>query len=419
MPLGPNNLKKLMSLKRNNILKLKSLLAFACVVTLFTGCDRGEFQSEAAEASLLESSEPAKRADSLFIEENPNSTQKAIETSRRNAITKAIKEVSPAVVNITVTEVVQGKKLVPYYDGFFRRFGVVPYEYNISSIGSGFIISEDGLVVTNAHVANENAKKIIVTLSDGSQYEAKLIGADKLSDIALLKIKADRTFPYAEFGNSDNVIVGEWAIAIGNPFGLFNAARPSVTVGVVSAIHRDFRPNPKEPRVYLDMIQTDAAINAGNSGGPLVNSAGKVIGINTFIYTGGTGRGFVGLGFAIPSNRAKKIIRELAEDGEFEKRFDLGLNMRPTNYRLVINNRIAILPGLFVTSVNRDGPAFESGIVPGDIILKIGDTSVQSLMHARALLREYEVGDSLRIEFTREGTRYETKVFLRGRVESE
>src|SRR5699024_9381183 len=117
--------------------------------------------------------------------------------------------------------------------------------------------------------------------------EAELIGADMLSDIALLKIDADRTFPYAGFGNSDNVIVGEWAIAIGNPFGLFNASQPSVTVGVVSAIHRNFHPNPQQPRVYLNMIQTDAAINQGNSGGPLVNSAGKVIGINTFIYTGG------------------------------------------------------------------------------------------------------------------------------------
>ncbi len=416
MPWVPNNLKKLMSLKRNNLYKLKIFYSIACIAVLFAACGQVELESEAAAASMVDSSQPAKTADTLFVDKNTASTSNAINVSRRNAITKAVKEVSPAVVNITVTEVIQGKKRVVYGFGFFRRFGVVPVERNISSIGSGFIISEEGLVVTNAHVADENAKKIIVTLSDGSQYEAELIGADKLSDIALLKIEADRDFPFVEFGNSDKVIVGEWAIAIGNPFGLFNAARPSVTVGVVSAIHRDFRPSPNEPRVYLDMIQTDAAINAGNSGGPLVNSAGKVIGINTFIYTGGTGRGFVGLGFAIPSNRAKKIIRELAEDGEFEKRYDLGMNMRPTTYRLALNNRIVVLPGLFVTSVNRDGPAFESGVVPGDIILKIGDTSVQSLMHARALLREYQVGDSLRIEFTRNGKRYETKVYLRERV---
>lgn len=396
-------------------LKTVPILAVVAVL-LVLGCGRGDVKSEVASASLLNPNDSASGIE-LFSDQQQSSPDNKIAESRRNAITKAVNEVSPAVVNITVTEVIQGQKPVFRESPFFRLFlGYVPYKRDIKSIGSGFIISESGLVVTNAHVADENAKKIIVTLSNGEQYEAELIGADMLSDIALLKMKVDREFPYAEFGNSDNVIVGEWAIAIGNPFGLFNAAQPSVTVGVVSAVHRDFRPNPKEPRVYLNMIQTDAAINQGNSGGPLVNSAGEVIGINTFIYTGGTGGGFVGLGFAIPSNRAKKIIRELAADGEYEKQFDLGMKMRPTNYRIVINNQIVPISGLIITSVNRDGPAFKGGIVPGDIILELGDTRVQSVMHAQALMREYEIGDSLRVEFIRDDQRYETKVYLRGKV---
>src|SRR5699024_7529979 len=154
---------------------------------------------------------------------------------------------------------------------FFNRFFIAPTEREFSSLGSGFIVSEDGLVVTNEHVADEDAAKIMVSLPDGTQYEAEVVGSDVLADLALLQIKADKSFPYVEFGNSDEVMAGEWAIAIGNPFGLFKAGQPSVTVGVISALHRDFRPNPNEPRVYLDMIQTDAAINQGNSGGPLVN----------------------------------------------------------------------------------------------------------------------------------------------------
>src|SRR5699024_4657383 len=228
-----------------------------------------------------------------------------ISQSRHTAITRTVKKVTPAVVSITVTEVVQGRRRG--FDEFYNRFFSVPVEREVSSMGSGFIISKDGLVVTNQHVAGKNAKKVVVSLSEGKQYEVKVLGSDELADLSVLKLQADRTFPYVEFGNSDSVIVGEWSLAVGNPFGLFKSAKPSVTVGVVSAMNRDFRPNPNKPRVYMDMIQTDAAINRGNSGGPLVDSEGKVIGVNTFIFTGGTSGGFVGLGFAIPSNRVKKI----------------------------------------------------------------------------------------------------------------
>jgi serine protease Do len=338
-----------------------------------------------------------------------------IYASRHNSITKAVQKVSPAVVSITVTEVRQIRRR-PSFDEFYDRFFYGPVEREFSSMGSGFIISEDGLVVTNEHVASENAQKIVISLPDGSQYEAGIVGTDALADLALLKIQADRQFPYVEFGDSDQVMVGEWSVAIGNPFGLFRAAQPSVTVGVVSALHRDFRPNPNEPRVYLDMIQTDAAINRGNSGGPLVNSHGEVIGVNTFIYTGGTSGGFVGLGFAIPSNRVQKIIEQLASSGEVHVAYDPGFETTEMTYQLAAQYNLPVVMGLLVISVNRDGPAFAAGIIPGDIIIKIGEERVQSKMHMKALFREYQVGDTMRVGLLRNGRPYEAKINLRERV---
>ncbi len=354
-------------------------------------------------------------AQPTSISSQVKSNNSQINTSRQTAITRAVKKVSPAVVSITITETVQGGRRLAF-DEFYNRFLSVPVEREVSSVGSGFIISKEGLVVTNQHVANENAKKVMVSLPDGSQYEAEVLGSDELADLALVKINADREFPFAEFGNSDSVLVGEWSLAVGNPFGLFEAAKPSVTVGVVSAVQRDFRPNPNEPRVYMDMIQTDAAINRGNSGGPLVDSEGKVIGVNTFIFTGGTSSGFVGLGFAIPSNRVQKIIQQLSSSGEVQLSYDPGFNTMEMTYNLVAKYNLPAIRGLLVKNVNRDGPAFEAGIVPGDIILKIGDERVQSKMHAQALLREFEEGDSMRVELMRDQKRYETKMMLRKKV---
>lgn len=374
-----------------------------------------DVNSKAVEQADSSHSVPRNRAGLTQAGPGASSSDTTIHASRKNAITKAVQNVSPAVVSITVTEVMEGGRS---YNRLFDQFFIVP-DREFSSIGSGFIISEDGLVVTNEHVASANAKKIVVSLPEGSQYEAEVVGADELADVSLLKIKADKKFPFIEFGNSDNVIVGEWAVAIGNPFGLFKTAQPSVTVGVVSALHRDFRPNPDKPRVYMDMIQTDAAINSGNSGGPLINSEGKVIGVNTFIYTGGTSGGFVGLGFAIPSNRVRKIIGQLASSGEVKMNYDLGLETTPMTYQLVAQNNLPAIMGLFVTSVNRDGPAFKSGVMPGDIIIKIGDERVQSQMHAQALFREYETGDTMRVELLRENSRYQAKIKLRSKVKSD
>lgn len=346
--------------------------------------------------------------------ENTETLQDEIDTSRSNAITRAVENANSSVVSIMVTSQVQSSRYPR--DELLRYFFGDQIQRENTSMGSGFIISDDGLVVTNQHVVGNNPTEIMISTLDGSTYEAELMGSDELTDIALLKIQSDEPFPFIEFSDSDDVRVGEWAIALGNPFGLFEDGQPTVTVGVVSAKNRDFRPDPSNPRVYIDMIQTDASINMGNSGGPLLNSEGDVIGINTFIYTGGTGGGFVGLGFAIPSNRIDRIISQLLSSGSVVLDYNPGMEFTGMTEQIVYRYRLPYVQGLLVTSVNKDGPAYECGIMPGDIILKIGDERVVSEMHAWALLREYEEGEEMRIELLRENNRYETEMHLRQKV---
>lgn len=341
-------------------------------------------------------------------------SQNGIDTSRENAITMAVEKASSSVVSIMVTSQVENPRFPR--DEFLRHFFGDQYQRDNSRMGSGFIISDDGLVVTNQHVVGNNPSEIMISTIYGSTYTAELIGSDELTDIALLKIKSDAPFPFIEFSDSDDVRVGEWAIALGNPFGLFEDGQPTVTVGVVSAKNRDFRPDPSNPRVYMDMIQTDASINRGNSGGPLLNSEGEVIGINTFIFTGGTGSGFVGLGFAIPSNRINRIISQLLSSGSVMLDYNPGMEFTGMTEQLVYRYRLPYVQGLLVTSVNKDGPAYECGIMPGDIILKIGEERVVSEMHAWALLREYREGEEMNIELLRDNTRYETEMYLRQKI---
>ncbi len=391
------------------------IIFLSCLI--IAGCN----QSQKPERSLsLVGEEVLAQPISTAPEQTEDShDDKTIEiaNSRRNAITNAVEKASPAIVSITVTELERG--YTREFDPSYFRFFLSPVEREVKSMGSGFIISEDGLVVTNEHVAGESAKKIMVVLSDGERYEAELLGSDALADLSLLRIireDSSQTFPFVKFSKSSTVMVGEWAIAMGNPFGLFADGQPSVTVGVVSATKRDFRPDPNDPHVYIDMIQTDAAINRGNSGGPLINSDGEVIGVNTFIFTGGTSNGFVGLGFAIPSTRVQQIINQLVESGKVSLDFDPGFEITPMTQQLVFQYKLPTIPGLFVTKVNKNGPAFEGGIMPGDIIVKIGGERVSSEMHAWALMREYKEGSEMKIELVRGGNSYEAKLVLRKRV---
>lgn len=362
-------------------------------------------------ADVEESVEPLVPDEEPEAAKNP---QEQIDTSRRNAITKAVENASTSVVSLMVTSPVESSRFPR--DEFLRHFFGDQLPRENTQMGSGFIISDDGLVVTNQHVVGNNPTEIMISTMNGSTYRAELLGSDELTDLALLKIQSDDPFPFIEFSDSDSVRVGEWAIALGNPFGLFEDGQPTVTVGVVSARNRDFRPDPSNPRVYMDMIQTDASINRGNSGGPLLNSEGEVIGINTFIYTGGTGGGFVGLGFAIPSNRIDRIISQLLSRGSVVLDYNPGMEFTGMTEQLVYRYRLPYVQGLLVTSVNKDGPAYECGIMPGDIILKIGDERVVSEMHAWALLREYDEGEHMAIELLRENNRYETEMHLRQKI---
>lgn len=366
---------------------------------------------QSSSSELGDGQNPADSTPETVTQQNEDIT-----TSRSNAITRAVSKASPAVVNITVTSVVQRRRSI-VEDEFFRFFNRFNVPQEVTSIGSGFIISETGRVVTNQHVVGDSPTSVTVTLPSGEAYEATVLGSDQLTDLALLQMEGDTTFPYVSFSESDDVKVGEWAIALGNPFGLFELGDPTVTVGVVSAKNRDFRPDPSNPRVYIDMIQTDAAINRGNSGGPLLNSLGEVIGINTFIFTGGTGSGSIGLGFAIPSSRVQLILEQLANTGRVEYDFDLGMRTRSMTEGLVVRYNLPYIQGLLVTEINRSGPAFDAGLMPGDIILQIGENRVVNNLHGSALLRQFSAGDSVEMMLLRGGERYETTVALRPRVE--
>lgn len=228
--------------------------------------------------------------------------------SRQNAITHAVSEIAPAVVSVNVikTQIVRGR--IPSNFGFFGFFDFFgPIQRQVQSIGSGVIYDPQGYIITNAHVVN-GATEIKVVLPDQREFAAELIGIDAVHDIAKLRIKSNQ-LPFARLGDSNNLMVGEWSIALGNPYGyLMNDAKPSVTVGVISALGRNISQDQGGSE-YLNMIQTDTAINQGNSGGPLVNIHGEVIGINTFIFseTGGS----IGLGFAIPINTVKDLMDKI------------------------------------------------------------------------------------------------------------
>jgi len=315
-----------------------------------------------------------------FNSATAQTTQTEIANSRRNAIVQAAQKVSPAVVSITVTQV-RIYSTTPFYfqdpflDEFFSDF--FPrrrFREQVKGLGSGVIVSSDGRVITNGHVV-ENATKIVVTLPDNRQFDAEIIDIDQTLDIALLKING-KDLPYAVMGSSDDLMIGEWAIALGNPYGfLLEDTRPTVTVGVISALNRTIKAGRQEGRLYQDMIQTDAAINRGNSGGPLVNADGEVIGINTFIFS--QAGGSEGIGFAIPINRTKKFIedsKKLSSSAEtkIEKvETNLGITVTDVNPSLVRKYRLYTNTGILVIGLEPDKVGKTMGLEIGDVIISI------------------------------------------------
>ena len=335
-----------------------------------------------------------------------------ISASRRSAIVSAAQRVSPAVVSVSVvtTRVVRtdpfGGML---HDEFWERF-YPPMEYRerIPGLGSGVIVSADGRVLTNEHVIH-NAEQMTVTLMDGRQLPARLLGASDAYDLAVLKIDG-KNLPLGPLGDSDQLVVGEWAIAIGNPFGyLLNDTQPSVTAGVISATRRDIKSEATETGVYKNMIQTDAAINPGNSGGPLVNGDGEVIGINTFIFT--QGGGSLGIGFAIPINLARRILREIEQYGRVRTAWP-GMQVQAITPYLARRLGLAEPGGLIVSRVVPGGPAERAGVRVGDRIHKVNGRDVQTLDDAQRSIYGAAVGDRISLGIERGKRAFELALTL-------
>lgn len=354
-------------------------------------------------------------ADAPFQESQSTPAQRAgdeIAASRQNAITRTVAMCSPAVVGINVIEVRQLRYRSPWGDDpFFRHFFPDQvYTQQIQELGSGFIISPDGYVVTNDHVAG-NAKEITVTMTNGDKYKAELIGTDQITDLALLKIDA-QNLPYIKLGNSDDVVIGEWVIAFGNPFGLFDVNnKPTVTVGVVSSTNMNLR--AQQGRTYRGMIQTDAAINSGNSGGPLVNSLGEVIGVNSVIYT--PNQGSIGLGFAIPVNKVKAVIAELKRSGKIEREFYTGLEIQNVDERVARYFGLSRAEGVIVSNVYRRSPGERSGFRPGDIITKANGERVTDQSTLISILEDSRIGDVIKFTVIRERRELEISLKLEKR----
>ena len=326
-----------------------------------------------------------------------------ISNSRRNIITETVKNVSPAVVGINVIEIREYRDPFssmfddPFFQKFFGNRGT--YNRQIKELGSGYIISSDGYIVTNDHVAG-NATKITITLTDGRSFDAKLVGTDRASDIAFLKIDGDN-LPSVSLGNSDSVIIGEWAIALGNPFGLFELNdKPTVTVGVISATGMNL--DAINDRYYLNMIQTDAAINGGNSGGPLVNSIGEVIGMNTLIFTAGGNNGSIGLGFAIPINKVKKIVEELKKYGSIDRNFEIGMRIQSIDEGVAAYYHLQSTKGVIVTKVYPNTPAERGGIEVGDIVLEVGGYKINDENTMFSVFHEFRTGQTVTLKIIRD-----------------
>ncbi|MBT7617480.1 MAG: trypsin-like serine protease [Calditrichaeota bacterium] len=335
-----------------------------------------------------------------------------INHSRRNSITRAVKDVAPAVVGINVIAVKEYRYRSPFYnDPYFRQFFPDQiYRKKVENLGSGFLISEDGYILTNQHVVNA-ATEIVVTMTDGQKYDAETIGFDFDTDVALLKIKG-HNFPFIPFGNSDNSIIGEWAIAIGNPFGLFSIhSQPTVTVGVISAVNRDFERN-QDGHLYQDMVQTDASINRGNSGGPLVNSLGELIGMNTIIFT--EGGGSIGLGFAIPANKLEKIFQDLLQRGSIERDFWIGAKVENVNRLIALSLRLPELRGVVITDVDISSPAAKAGLETTDVIFGVNQQKINNVAEIEQIMRntDLRVGDQITFSVFRNGELKDYSVIL-------
>ncbi len=325
------------------------------------------------------------------------------QSARENQVVRAFRKAGPAVVSIKAIRVEIsranwfGLPAEEFWSGFFDNFFFGPeIKREEENIGSGVIIDSRGYILTNQHVV-EGAEKILVLLLNGEQYQAKMVGADTRSDLAVLKIAPKKPLSYLPMATSSDLMIGETLIAIGNPFGL----GPTLTVGVVSALNRRIKIND---RIYGEFIQTDASINPGNSGGALLNILGELVGITTAIYSNAQG-----IGFAIPIDKAKRIVDDLVKYGEVHPGW-LGLEVQPLTEKIRSAISLPAQSGMLIVKVWENSPAEKAGLKPGMVILEIDHHPVSSLWDYKFVLGEITVGDRVKIKYFDQGQIKETEL---------
>ena len=365
------------------------LLLPALLGWLVVGCgpDDGGRVALAAEGSTAEA---APRFEREIPAQAPAAVQAQVDESRATAIVRAADRVASGVATISVlsTEQVRPRSI---WDSFFLPYGS---ERQRASYGSGFVIdAAEGLVLTNEHVIR-NARQVRVTFPDGTDADGEVVGADPLTDVAILRVQASSPLPEVPLGTSDGLLIGEWVVAIGNPFGnLISNAEPTVTAGVVSAVGRHIVPSENDRSFYLGMIQTDAAINPGNSGGPLVNALGQVVGVNSSIFSRSGGSD--GLGFAIPIDRALRVAEDIVAYGEVRRAW-LGLDVEPAEADAWGRTR-----GVLISQVTGGSPAQEAGLLAGRRILTADGQPLAGPLDWEDIFLDVRIGQT--VELTVEG----------------
>ena len=333
----------------------------------------------------------------------------AVMTTMQGGFADLVSEVRPAVVNVQVTRAIRpagqsrmkwrrqwqrpGMEIPEIFRHFWSMPGfAVPDMPRAEGVGSGFIVDASGLIVTSHHVV-KGADSVTVTLQDGRKLEAQVVGVDPKTDLALIEVDADGSLPVVEFGDSDRTRVGDWVVAVGNPFGLGG----TVTAGIVSGRGRDIGSGP-----YDDFLQIDAPINRGNSGGPLFDASGRVVGVNTAIFspTGGN----VGIGFAIPANVARSVVESLRTDGKVDRGW-LGVQIQHVDETLAEALGLDEAEGALVASVAEDGPANAAGLRSGDVILSFNGQPLDTMKDLPRIVAEIDSGTEVRIEVWRDGRR--------------
>jgi serine protease Do len=354
------------------------------VLAITIGCSRAPEPSSAQASSSQASGSVA-----------PSNSR--VSQSRQNAITAAVAKIAPSVVTVQ-TEVIDQSPQDPF-DMFFGR--AQPRVQ--AGLGTGFVVRKEGVIVTNAHVV-AGANKVSVMMRDGTVHPAKILGADETNDIAVLKIDANN-LPEVKLGNSNALAIGEWAIAIGNPYGFYlGNSEPSVSVGVISATQRNLVGAGEGQAAYFDMIQTDAAINPGNSGGPLVDADGEVIGVNSNIFS--PSGGSVGLGFAIPINRVVRVVDDLLTHGSIRSPW-IGVRLKQVQST---NPRDVLTQGAVIATVTPGSPAAKAGLQPGDVILREGSRIVHNAFDWYAALLDLRAGSPAHLHVRRGSREFDVDV---------